>query len=236
MSECAIGTYRTVLEHLDPDGETASQAPGQGAARAVAAVQEAGGFAAQLAGHRGGIGLSRRRPTRRWCTEPPQGPAVMSSWPGSWSSVATSNDARRRPCWTTPGPITPCAVTSYRCRRPSAAMTSSPGFAFASGNWRRAITDRRHPGMVARRHFEAMVFTYLAGELRTRGYRGDRRRGVRRLAQQLAALVHSASRCWRGSAPRPAWPPRPGSPGSCGMRTWTRPPRWMPGMRTTPTW
>jgi hypothetical protein len=41
------------------------------------------------------------------------------------------------------------------------------GIAFASGNWRRAVTDRRHPGVVARRHFEAMVFTYLAEELRT---------------------------------------------------------------------
>ena len=41
------------------------------------------------------------------------------------------------------------------------------GIAFASGNWRRAVTDRAHPGMVARRHFEAMVFTYLAEELRT---------------------------------------------------------------------
>ena len=41
------------------------------------------------------------------------------------------------------------------------------GIAFASGNWRRVVTDRGHPGMVAGRHFEAMVFTYLAGELRT---------------------------------------------------------------------
>ena len=41
------------------------------------------------------------------------------------------------------------------------------GIAFASGNWRRAVTDRRHPGTVVRRHFEAMVFTYLAEELRT---------------------------------------------------------------------
>jgi hypothetical protein len=41
------------------------------------------------------------------------------------------------------------------------------GLAFASGNWRHAATDRRHPGMVVRRHFEAMVFTYLAEELRT---------------------------------------------------------------------
>jgi hypothetical protein len=50
VSEQLIGTYRAVLEHLDPDGETASQAPGQEAARAVAVVQEADGFAALLAG------------------------------------------------------------------------------------------------------------------------------------------------------------------------------------------
>src|SRR5271166_5223848 len=48
VSERLIGTYRTVLEHLDPDGEGAAQEPGQGPARAVAAVEEAGGFAAQL--------------------------------------------------------------------------------------------------------------------------------------------------------------------------------------------
>jgi hypothetical protein len=32
-----IGTYRIVLEHLDPDGETASQSPGQEAAWLVTA-------------------------------------------------------------------------------------------------------------------------------------------------------------------------------------------------------
>ena len=41
------------------------------------------------------------------------------------------------------------------------------GIAFASENWQRAMTDRRRPGLVAREHFEAMVFTYLAEELRT---------------------------------------------------------------------
>ncbi|GAA3074087.1 hypothetical protein GCM10017600_26670 [Streptosporangium carneum] len=41
------------------------------------------------------------------------------------------------------------------------------GIMFGSGNWWRAVTDRHQPGMVARRHFEAMVFTYLAEELRT---------------------------------------------------------------------
>ena len=50
--------HRTVLEHLDPDGEAAAREPGQGPARAVAAVEEAGGFAAQLSDIEEG-----RRPT-----------------------------------------------------------------------------------------------------------------------------------------------------------------------------
>jgi hypothetical protein len=32
---------------------------------------------------------------------------------------------------------------------------------FASANWRRAIRDRKHPGQLVRRHFEAMVVAYL---------------------------------------------------------------------------
>ena len=38
---------------------------------------------------------------------------------------------------------------------------------FVSVNWRRAIRDREHPGMLVKRHFEAMCFAYLAEELRT---------------------------------------------------------------------
>ena len=50
VSERLIGTYRTVLEHLDPGGEQAGgRAPGEAEAAAVAAVERAGGFAAQLA-------------------------------------------------------------------------------------------------------------------------------------------------------------------------------------------
>ena len=74
VSERLIGTYRTVLEHLDPDGEAAGQEPGQGAARAVAAVEEAGGFAAQLSGHRGGVGLPRRQLRGAGAPVLPQGP------------------------------------------------------------------------------------------------------------------------------------------------------------------
>src|SRR5260370_26677826 len=50
VAERLIGTYRTVLEHLDPGSEEADgRGPGEGEARAVAAVERAGGFAAQLA-------------------------------------------------------------------------------------------------------------------------------------------------------------------------------------------
>ncbi|WP_331720547.1 Tn3 family transposase (plasmid) [Streptomyces sp. NBC_00161] len=38
---------------------------------------------------------------------------------------------------------------------------------FATQNWQKAIRDRRRPGYFVRRHFEAMVFYYLADELRT---------------------------------------------------------------------
>ncbi|MFF0220058.1 hypothetical protein [Streptomyces vinaceus] len=38
---------------------------------------------------------------------------------------------------------------------------------FATQNWQKIIRDRRRPGYFVRRHFEAMVFHYLADELRT---------------------------------------------------------------------
>ncbi|MFI1890782.1 Tn3 family transposase [Streptomyces jumonjinensis] len=37
---------------------------------------------------------------------------------------------------------------------------------FATQNWRRAVLDRTRPGQFVRKHFEAMVFTALAEELR----------------------------------------------------------------------
>ena len=166
-SEQLIGTYRTVLEHLDPDGETASRAPGQEAARAVAAVEEAGGFAAQLAGieevsafHGDNYEVLVHRFFRK-------DRAVMFELAGKLELVATSSDASVLAALD--------HARAYHAMRrdfiPLPPATSGDdaesGLGFASGNWRRAVTDRRHPGMVIRRHFEAMVFTYLAGELRT---------------------------------------------------------------------
>ena len=167
VSERLIGTYRTVLEHLDPDGETAAQSPGQEASRAVAAVEEAGGFAAQMsdieevsAYHGDNYEVLVHRFFRK-------DRAVMFELAGKLDLVATSSDdsvlaALRH------------ARAYHAARRDHIPLppladgeAADAGIAFASGNWRRAVTDRRHPGMVVRRHFEAMVFTYLAEELRT---------------------------------------------------------------------
>jgi hypothetical protein len=38
---------------------------------------------------------------------------------------------------------------------------------FATQNWRKAVLDKTRPGRFVRKHFEAMVFTHLAEELRT---------------------------------------------------------------------
>ncbi|MFE7113511.1 hypothetical protein ACFU98_45690 [Streptomyces sp. NPDC057575] len=38
---------------------------------------------------------------------------------------------------------------------------------FATQNWQKAVVDGSRPGRFVRRHFEAMVFTHLAEELRT---------------------------------------------------------------------
>ena len=164
VSERLIGTYRTVLESLDPDGEE----PGEGPARAVAAVEEAGGFAAQLtdieevsAYHGDNYEVLVHRFFR-------MDRAVMFDLAGKLDLVATSSDA---------SVLTALehACSWHAARRDhiplpppaSGEDAADSGIAFASGNWRRAVTDRRHPGMVVRRHFEAMVFTYLAEELRT---------------------------------------------------------------------
>ncbi|WP_436779838.1 hypothetical protein [Streptomyces sp. URMC 126] len=37
---------------------------------------------------------------------------------------------------------------------------------FATQNWRKVVLDKTRPGQFVRKHFEAMVFTYLAEELR----------------------------------------------------------------------
>ncbi|MEV4575507.1 hypothetical protein AB0K16_19885 [Nonomuraea jabiensis] len=164
VSERLIGTYRTVLEHLDPDCPEADRR----AERAVAVVNSAGGFDAQMADieevsafHGDNYEVLAYRFFKR-------DRAVMFDLVAKLELKATSRDdsvlaalehARahaglRRDFIPMPPPV-------------EGSRDPASGIMFASGNWRRAVTDRGRPGMVARRHFEAMVFTHLAEELRT---------------------------------------------------------------------
>lgn len=70
-----------------------------------------------------------------------------------------------------------CAAPSgpgrWRCHRtardylPELDADGQPiDVSFATQNWQKAVRDRRRPGMLVRRHFEAMAFCYLAEELR----------------------------------------------------------------------
>jgi TnpA family transposase len=167
VSEQLIGTYRTVLENLDPDGDAAAQEPGQGPARAVAAVEEAGGFAAQLAdieevsayhGDNYEVLVHRFFRTDR---------AVMFDLAAKLDLVATSSDDSVLAALEHARAYHAARRDHIPLPAPAEGEDQDSGLAFASGNWRRVVTDRRRPGMVARKHFEAMVFTYLAEELRT---------------------------------------------------------------------
>ena len=132
-SEQLIGTYRTVLESLDPDAEE----PGEGPARAVAAVEEAGGFAAQLAGieevsafHGDNYEVLVHRFFRK-------DRAVMFELAGKLELVATSSDASVLAALD--------HARAYHAMRrdfiPLPPATSGDdaesGLGFASGNWRR---------------------------------------------------------------------------------------------------
>lgn len=166
VNERLIGTYRGVLEHLDPDGPDAGGET-ERAQRAAQIVEAAGGFAAQLAdieevsafhGDNYEVLVHRFFKKDR---------AVMFDLVGHLELKATSSDdsvlaalehareyaGKRRDFIPLPPPVE--------------EEDPESGIGFASGNWRRVVCDRRRPGMVERRHFEAMVFCYLAEELRT---------------------------------------------------------------------
>lgn len=164
MSERLIGAFRTVLEHLDPERQAAAgQALDEGAARAVAAVEKAGGFAAQFAdieevsafqGDNYELLIARYFKADR---------ATALALAGSLTLQATSADHSVVEALLH-------AVTYWGKTRdfiPGHREGVPLDLSFASGNWLRAVRDRAHPGMLVKRHFEAMVFTYLAAELRT---------------------------------------------------------------------
>ncbi|MDX2939022.1 DUF4158 domain-containing protein [Streptomyces ipomoeae] len=115
---------------------------------------------------------------------------------------------------------------------------------FATQNWQKAVVDRSRPGQFVRRHFEAMVFTYLAEELRT----GDVAVVARR-SSPTGATSCCRGKWWRRSCPptwwRSAWPrtrtrPPPSTPppSAGSWRTGCGPPprRRTPATRTTRAW
>jgi hypothetical protein len=235
VSERLIGTYRTVLEHLDPDGEAAAQEPGQEASRAVAAVEEAGGFAAQMsdieevsAYHGDNYEVLVHR---FFCKDR----AVMFELAGwTWSRPPATTR-----CWprcSTPAPTTPRGATTSRCRRglmarpPTRASRSRRGTGGARSPtaaipaWWSGGTSRRWCSPTWPKNCEP-------GTSRSQGP-GSTTTGAR-----TCCRGRSARRCWRGSAPGPGCPRRrQGSPNGSGTPTWTTPPGWTPGTRTTPTW
>lgn len=172
LSERLIGNYRSVLEQLAPDtgpgadsGDGAAVNAGEvdAAARARQVVEDAGGFAGQLADiedvsayHGDNYELLVYRffkPDR----------ATLLALTQVLCLEATSQDRRVLDALDH-------AVAHWGQRAGYIGGHDDAqelDLSFASQNWIKAVTDRNHPGMLVKRHFEAMVFTYLAEELRT---------------------------------------------------------------------
>ncbi|MET8326190.1 hypothetical protein [Streptomyces sp. NPDC005181] len=145
LVERMIGTYRTVLERIDPadrvprgpDGALVPFPAGK-KARRKAARELAAKRAAALA-------MAQK--------------AVLTS--GSFEAV--SEDRRVLD-----------ALAHARAHQSATREYVSELYegqpldlGFASQNWQRAVRDRKRPGMLDRRRFETLVFTYLAEHLRT---------------------------------------------------------------------
>ncbi|MEU9056436.1 Tn3 family transposase [Streptomyces sp. NPDC048384] len=187
LVERMIGTYRTVLEHIDPadlvprgpDGAPvpfpAGKKARRKAARALAAkraaalalaqktVQSSGSFAAEFAdieavsAHHGNnheVLVARFYKRDR---------APMFDLVGTLEFEAVSEDRRVLDALAHAG-----AHQSATREYVSELYEGEPlDLGFASQNWQRAVRDRKRPGMLDRRPFETMVFTYLAEHLRT---------------------------------------------------------------------
>jgi hypothetical protein len=179
VTEKLISNYRSVLERIDPDGPVGAQQ--QAALEAArAAVQAVGGFAGQYAdidrvsAHHGDnhtpLVARHFRKDR----------SSMLTMVGALDLTATSADRSvlraldfvREYTALTRDHVSDQVVVYGPDGLPAADESGRPmtrvlDVSFASEDWRRAIRDRKHPGMFVRRHLEACVLTYLAEELRT---------------------------------------------------------------------
>jgi hypothetical protein len=159
MSERLITNYRGVLACLDPRSDTdASQA-----LRLARAVEQAGGFDAQLAdieavaAHHANnymplVARHRRRDR-----------ATMFAFARVVELEATSADRSVLDA------VEHALAHAHLIRDhiPDHLDGTMLDVSFASEQWQRIIRGREHPGRLNRRHFEGCAFTYLAAELRS---------------------------------------------------------------------
>ena len=250
VTERLIGTYRTVLEHLDPDGEAAARE--QAAARRWP----------QGGGGRGRVRRPAGATSRRCRAYHGDNYVLLVARHFRKDRAVMFAHGRQAGAWWPPAPIAACWTPLEHARELRTVLTrdhipdhvplcdedgagcwsgrqASGEFrtSFASGNWRRAVSDRTPPGHVGPPALRGVVFTYLAEELRT----GDIAvTGAGEYADWAANLLP-----WEECEPllggllrrgRPARHRGAGSPSGSGTPTWTRPARWTPATRTTPTW
>ena len=124
VSERLIGTYRTVLEHLDPGGE--QQAAGPRARRRQRRWPQSSGRRVRRAAgrHRGSVGFPRRQLRGAGGPVLPQGPGGDVRAGSGWSWSPPPVMTRCWPACGTPASTGPPAATSSRCRpQPTARMT-----------------------------------------------------------------------------------------------------------------
>ena len=235
VSERLIGTYRTVLEHLDPDGEAAAQEPGQGGPRGG---RGRGGRRVRCpaVGHRGGVGLPRRQLRGAGAAVLPHGPRGdvrpgRQAGPGGHLQRrlgAGRPRARPRPPRRAPRPYPAAAARRRRRRRLGNRVRL--GELAARGH---RPAPPRHGGPAALRGDGSPTWPRNCAP----GTSRSPAPGSTPTGAPICCPGKNASRCWRDSAPGPGCPRRrQGSPSGSGTPTWTPPRRWTPGTRTTPTW
>lgn len=114
---------------------------------------------------------------------------------------------------------------------------------FATQNWRKAVVDKTRTGQFVRKHFEAMVFTALAEELRTgdvavvgsEEYADWSRQLLdwEVVKEKLGTYLVEVGLCEEGEPPRSTRSPSAGSWRTSSPRPQRR---RMPGTRTTRAW
>ncbi|MGW1617077.1 hypothetical protein ACWCQZ_48580 [Streptomyces sp. NPDC002285] len=117
----------------------------------------------------------------------------------------------------------------------STGDSSALDLSFASQQWRTTVYAKDQPGMLLRRHFEAMVFTYLveSSAAATSPWPVPRTSATGR---RCCCRGSRWSRRYHSSASRPASrPPPTASWTTCGNTSLGSRIRSTPGTRTTPT-